>query len=279
MIKKVLLIVFIVSLFNFLSADYIEDKLSQMLEENANGYLQPLANTMGAGLNSGYFNTAKVLKTLRPSVMIGAAFIPIPSNEKKFNAITPTSTVETSTIFGNNGNNGFPEGTDLNIAAVPTVSFSLGLPKGNEIMLRGFPPIKITDDIGNISLWGVGFKHSIDQYLTKLFPIDWSIQAVYQQLTVGDIVDVNTLAFNMQASKKLLFLTPYCALGYEKAQLKAKYTYDDGLIQEEIKLKLDAENDIKATVGLRYSILILDIFADYSLANTSTFNIGVGASF
>jgi len=274
MFKKTIFLVLLMSFVCFLSADFIEDKISELAEKNAQGYLQPLANAMGAGLNSGYFNTAKVLDKFRPSIMIGAAVIPISSDEKKFNA---EGFEETATIFGKDGTGALPKGVNLSAIAVPLVSVSLGLPKGNELMLRGFPPMKVTDDIGNIGFWGIGFKHSIDQYFTKLFPIDWSVQAVYQQMSVGDIVDINTMAFNTQISKKLLFLTPYCALGYEKAQLKAKYLEKN--TNNEISLNLDAENDIKATVGLRYSILILDIFADYSMAKTSTVNFGLGVSF
>lgn len=75
-------------------------------------------------------------------------------------------------------------------------------------------------------------------------------------------------------------ITAYGALAYEKSSLEIDYNYKNYDNQtEKISLKMDGSNDFKATLGLRYSILVLDFFADYSIANTSTINFGLGASF
>jgi len=75
-----------------------------------------------------------------------------------------------------------------NLTAIPMLipQVLVGLPAGNELMLRIFPKVKISEDIGDLSFWGIGVKHSISQYI-PLVPIDLAVQAVYQQMKAGDI--------------------------------------------------------------------------------------------
>lgn len=224
MLKRIINLLFFLMLAYFLNADVIGDRLEVFAKENAESYLQPLANSMGAGLNSGFFNTARVLKPFRPSVMLGSTIVMIPSGDKKFTAKSPSSELyydaeETATIFGKNGSVfrskfgsyndiRLPKGANLDMLAVPLATVSLGLPKGNEILLRGFPSVELSKDIGKIGFWGIGLKHSIDQYFTKLFPVDWSVQGVYQQMSIGDLLSLNTMEFNTQVSKS--FFNDYC---------------------------------------------------------------------
>jgi len=260
-----------VSLF----AATLVENIEQLSEQNAKGYLQPFVDTIGTGLNSGLYNSAKVLKPFTPNVRIGFTMVSIPDEDKTFTAIDGT---KTATIFGKTGaTGGYPNGTNISTVSFPHMSVSLGLPLGNEIMIRGLPKMKnLPDAIGEISFWGVGLKHSLDQYLTDFFPIDISVQGVFQQLSAGDKVTVTTQSYNIQAGKKVLMLTVYGGVAYEKANLKVDFIPLD---ENKMTLDLDAENEMKVTLGLRYSILLFDAYADYNIAKYPAINMGVGVGF
>jgi len=315
---SLLLIIFVTSLFAG-----IQEKLEQFGIDNGKGYIKPFVNAYGTNFNSGLYNTAKVLKPFRFGLNINMMLAFVPTEDKTFMPTRPDlsmeynsqtyylyeePTNETATVFGKDGViiehnpdlNAYPElnASDLdidlpngaNLPAVPLMvpQFHLGLPAGNELMIRGFPKYEISKDIGNVGFWGVGLKHSVSQYL-PLVPIDIAVQGVYQTLYVGDIIELSNLAFNVQISKKLLMWTLYGGLGFEQTKLKAEYeteimVYDDdsnAFVPEplDINFEIDGDNNFRTTVGIRYSLLLLKLYADYTMSKYSVFNAGIGISF
>ena len=295
MFKRIIVVLVVIGIFSMLVAESLEEKLRMFNEPNAIGFLQPLANSMGAGMNSGLFNTAKVLKPFTPSLKISTAMVIVPSSDKTFIYESPMGElIKTGTVFGDlqgyvdEVGKLLPKGADLGLVPVPQISGSIGLPLGNELMVRYWPEMNI-EDLGSVWLWGVGLKHSIDQYLPGFFPIDLSVQAVYQEMNIADIVDFNSFAVTALASKNILMLTVYGGLGYEIAELNTKYTYDLGVESVppmEVALDFQAQNELRATIGARVTVFpLVSVFADYSIASTSgkthpnTFNVGVGIGF
>ncbi len=215
---------------------------------------------------------------------------------------------ETATVFGKDGSTILPNsdldaipGLDTsnleidlpngaNLPAVPLMvpQFNFGLPAGNELMIRGFPKYEISKDIGDVGFWGVGLKHSVSQYI-PLVPIDIAVQGVYQTLYVGDIIELSNLAFNAEISKRLLMWTLYGGLGFEQTKLKAEYeteimVYDEdsnAFVSEPLNIdfEIDGDNNFRTTFGIRYSLLLLKLYADYTMSKYSVFNAGIGISF
>lgn len=310
----------------------VQEKLEKFGEENGIFYVKPLVTAFGTTMNTGLFNTAKVLKpfTFGLNVNMMAAFVPkedetfLPTRPELFieNPVTGDDiylyeepTEETATIFGDEGvliehNNsldnipGMQSATSeldiqmpngANLPAVPFLmpQFNLGLPFGNEIMVRGFPKVEINKDIGDLSFWGVGIKHSVSQYI-PLIPIDIAVQTAYQNLNIGDILTFTNFNANLEVSKKLLMWTLYTGVGYDKTNVAADYTYEyTTLVEDEnvpgmyvtttseqnIKFDVDGENELRATAGFRYSFLLLKLYADYTISKYSVFNAGIGVSF
>ena len=314
---SLLLIIFVTSLFAG-----IQEKLEQFGEKNGKMYVKPLVTAFGTTMNTGLFNTAKVLKpfTFGLNVNMMAAFVP--KEDKTFLPTRPDiylpgtdiylyeePTEETATVFGEFGEaivhnqdlNYIPGADELdiqmpdgaNLPAVPFLmpQFNLGLPFGNEIMIRGFPKVEISKDIGDVGFWGIGLKHSISQYI-PLIPIDVAVQAAYQNFYVGDLLTFSNFNANLEVSKKLLMWTIYTGVGYDKTDVKADYTYTRDIIvgtapanytvdSEDINIKfdVDGENEIRATAGIRYSLLLLKLYADYTISKYNVFNAGIGISF
>jgi hypothetical protein len=315
---SLLLIIFVTSLFAG-----IQEKLEQFGVDNGKGYIKPFVNAYGTNFNSGLYNTAEVLKPFRFGLNINMMLAFVPAEDKTFMPTRPDismeydnetyylyeePTEETATVFGKDGAtihynpilDDYPElnASDLeidlpngaNLPAVPLMvpQFHLGFPAGNELMIRGFPKYELSKDIGDVGFWGVGLKHSVSQYL-PLVPIDIAVQGVYQTLYVGDIIELNNLAFNAEISKKLLMWTLYGGLGFEQTKLKAEYETEIMVYNEDttsfesqplnIDFEIDGDNNFRTTFGIRYSLLLLKLYADYTMSKYSVFNAGIGISF
>lgn len=305
--KKILTIVVLLLSATYGFADEsLEDKLANLAEEGGKDYLRPLVTAFGTDLNSGWLFSAKATKPLRFGITLSGIASFVPGEDKSFFMENPNTTIyegvqtETATIFGEKG--GFfapkpelestvdtlwlPDGVDFDIAPIITPQIFIGLPKGFELSARGLPPIKIDDDIGDLSFWGIGLKHEITTWM-PLLPIDISLQGAYQSLKVGDVVTAHTTFLNAAVSKKLLSFTFYGGVGLESttANVEYKYTYyevDEGgatPVEKQIEFDLDGENEFRFFAGMRYHFLVFDLCADYSYGNYSALRLGLGASF
>ncbi|NQV18599.1 MAG: hypothetical protein HQ534_08665 [Armatimonadetes bacterium] len=323
--KSLFIISLTVLLVSSLFSD-IQESLEKFGVENGKAYIKPFVTAYGTNFNTGLYNTAKVLKPFRFGLFINTMFTGIPDKDKDFLPSRPNlyiddplnpgeiiylyeePTEKTATVFGKDGcelihnpmldnipgldtsnlDYNLPDGTNLPAVLLMAPQFHLGLPAGNELMIRGFPKYKISKDIGDVGFWGIGLKHSISQYI-PLVPIDLAVQGAYQSLYLGDILELNNLAFNAQISKKLLMWTFYAGMGYEQTKLKAEYeteieVYDEvsnSFDSEALKIKFDIEgdNNFRTTFGIRYSLLLLKLYADYTLSDYNVFNAGIGISF
>jgi len=166
-------------------------------------YISPWANAFGAGLNGGWYNTAKPHKFGGFDITLNTSVGIVPTSAQTFDAskIGLSSAISgagiSSTVAGPDkagplmsyNANGVilasfnaPKGVDWRYIPVPTAQVGIGLPFGTELKVRFIPKIKIKD--GDVSLWGVGLLHNITQYLpgNKLLPFDVSLFGGYTKL-------------------------------------------------------------------------------------------------
>ena len=298
-------------------AETLEEKLSRFGEENGSEYVKPFVNAMSANLNSGLFTSAKVMKPFRFGVFINTSIAFIPSEAESFLAKRPDVSIngeylyeeeeiKSATVFGDNGNTfhlnsaipdeftteemdiKLPDGLNTNVFPQFYPQFHFGLPAGNELMLRYFPKITVDKEIGDLAFWGIGLKHSLNYSILRLIPIDLALQFVYQNVQVGDVIDIKSTHINAQISKKLLMWTFYGGIGLDYTKLSANYeteqfTYNEVSNQIEsipIDIDFEIENDspIRANFGIRYTMLIVHFYANYTLHKYNIFNAGIGVS-
>jgi len=274
------LALFIIGVFLLEAGETIQEKLEKFGEENGKGYIQPLVTAFGSNLNSGLFNTAKVLKPYRFGIMFNAQLAFFPKEAETFTAVRPDlyvdhpqtgepiyiyeeETIPSATVFGVEGGtfhlnrdelpqevidefsdadldmpNGAQNTTEIPFVPLVIPQINFGLPYGNELMFRYLPSVQLDEQMGDLSFWGLGLKHSIDQYLLGVIPIDLAAQIAYQQFKITDIMTVNAFAFNAQVSKKLAMFTFYGGLGYESTTLNAKYETEVTVIDASVKSTL-----------------------------------------
>jgi hypothetical protein len=178
-------------------------------------YLRPLGQGAGAGLNSGWFNTAKTHKLLGFSIgvrlnayMVPEEFQSFDLNSLALNSLNYTGKGTNSEVFsptfsGEKGTStpsvwlnapapnqsvriaefDLPEGLGVPYTGFPTVQASVGLLFDTDLMIRFVPTIDIPK-FGEFGMTGFGIKHNIKQWIpvVNMLPID--ISAYYGTNTV-----------------------------------------------------------------------------------------------
>jgi hypothetical protein len=177
-------------------------------------YMSPYANAFGAGLNGGWYNTAKPHKKLGFDITMSLNVGIVPDSDNQFEVsslgmtnikgsglapsvsgpqeVGPAMTYEVEGVVLAGFN--CPMGSDWKSIPVPTIQAGLGLPLGSEIKVRFVPKISMKG--ADFSLWGVGLMHNITQYLPgdRLFPFDVSVFGGYTTLSTNLPLNVQPVA-------------------------------------------------------------------------------------
>lgn len=282
-------------LINFnLQAQEIEDFLAKYNSENSQSYMQPLANALGANLNSGFFHNAYIPKKgFRLQVGLVATVAFIKDEEKVFEAttddfFTPQQTVQAPTIFGNtqavslDGAGGtiynFPGGLSVDMLPLAVPQATLGGLFGTEVLVRFFAT-DLGEDIGNIDLLGLGVRHSIDQYFPNDLPISIAVAYYWQSLSLENFTDNQTSFIAAQTSFRKGPLILYGGVGYETSTMDIAYTFNSGDISDEINLNLESNNSLRVTAGLALQFGPFYLNTDYNIGNQNILSAGLGFTF
>lgn len=265
-----------------------ERTLEQYGEETVVGYVKPMADLLGANINSGFAIGARIPR-MRPSfhleiVAMGAM---VRDAQKVYIASTPPGfspeQAETATIFGGTGTlvtsdvdpalqYRFSDGlltADLVPFAAPQLR--VGGILGTEAVVRfAMIPQDGEGDRPEARLLGIGVRHSISQYL-PLLPVDIAAGVFYNSLTVGEYVDLDALSFGAHASRSIPFLTVYGGASWERTTLRLSYSGEEG----EVDVEMQGSNTARMTGGVVLRLGIVSIFGDASLGNVTNFTGGI----
>ncbi len=291
---KKTLILMLFALFISKPAFSQQDQFSFLNQSEVNNFAQPLATTIGTGLNSGGFHTAYVPSTFGFSISFHYMQINIPSSQMTFTPNLPngyTSSQQTATIWGNKGAvytgpNGYityPNGLNQSNVpfAVPQVTASL---MGTEVLIRYLPSINVGDK--KFNFFGVGVRHSISQYI-PFIPVDIAVQALYNKITVTDVIDATTFALNGEVSKSFGILTAYGGLQYESSKFDLTYTIKgdkssgDPYLQQDhnVNASVDGKDNFRFIIGASVKIGFLALNADYNITTQPVIDGGVSFEF
>ncbi len=294
MTKRIVNFSYLLFLVTFLSlpleAQEFEDLVSRYTSDNGKGYLQPLADTFGANLNSGLFHSARIpFIGINIELSIETSTALVKDEQKTFTATTeglfePVQSVEVPTIFGESapvtvsGIGGtayaFPGGFDVKRFPVAVPQLTIGSIMGTQAVVR-YMKIDTGDDLGSLKILGYGVRHSISQYL-PLFPIDIAATFFRQSFKLGDIVEANATYFGVQGSIRKNILELYAGYGYGVSSLEVNYDYEGADGPENISFGLDSEGSNRLTVGLGFNLMLFNLHADFTMGQSNVFGIGAG---
>ena len=275
-------------------------------------YFTPMAESFGAGLNNGWYNTAKPHSLGGFDVTFTLNTVIIPNTAETFNigntfdSIFTSTFTQASTIFGSedgtamtyNNSDGappidftMPGGFKTPIMPLPMIQAWIGLIKNTAIDIRYMPMLNVGENI-NVNLFGIGLKHDLLQWIPGVgdaIPMSLSLQGGYTSLNTElkvaeQIVYLNTKAttINLVASKKILMLTGYAGVGYNSAtttfDAKANFNLNGIQFNEKVEKDFESIKKLRTNIGLRLNIAVLTIQADYTFAEYPTATLGLGVS-
>ena len=279
-------------------------------EKLIEAYFTPMAESFGAGLNSGWYNTAKPHSLGGFDVTFTLNTVIIPNSAETFNIedaggdVFTSNDTEASTIFGSSdattltyNSTGLdvdfemPGGLKTPAVPLPMIQAGIGLIKNTAIDIRYMPMLNVGDNI-NVNLFGIGIKHDLLQWIPGIgdaIPMSLSLQGGYTSLNTEfkiaeQEVSLNTKAttINLVASKKLLMVTGYVGLGYNSATTTfatdAEFNLGVVEFEEKIEMTFESNNNLRANIGLRLNITLITIQADYTFAEYPTATLGLGVS-
>jgi hypothetical protein len=299
------------------------DDAEVMLQE----YLKPYANILGSDLNAGWYNTARPHQLGGLDVTATVSWSKAPSSALSYDlaalslngtiapnpsTMAPTvageqdgrpalSYVETVDLGGGNmqeveyARYTVPDGAGVDFFPLPMAQLTVGLLFGTDISARFIPSVGYKD-YGKISLWGIGGKHSISQWLPltdKLDFLDISVQGGYTKVTsaVHVVVEPQSLVevdnypgfnwndqfvtqkvegwtFNLIASQTFPVISFYEGLGYNSSNV-------DLLLEGHFPIPLVLLDESSADFGkITYEILENPIEAHYKNFNNLRYNLG-----
>jgi len=281
-------------------------------EKLLEAYFSPMAESFGAGLNNGWYNTAKphnlggfdLTFTLNTVIIPNAAESFKIGNE--FGGVFTSTETEASSIFGSSDgtpmtytNSNTSTDVDFNMPGgfktpalpLPMLQAGIGLIKNTAIDIRYMPMLNVGNNF-NVNLFGIGLKHDLLQWIPvagDAIPMSLSLQGGYTTLNTelkisGQEVSLNTKAttINLVASKRLLMVTGYAGVGYNSATttFSSNANFDLGGVQfdEKVEMKFESNKNVRANIGLRLNITLVTIQADYTFAEYPTATLGLGVS-
>ena len=288
-------------------AAQIGDQLSTYTGKNATGYLQPFSSAFGADLNSGIFRTASIPK-MRPKIRLELQVMSVifGDDDRTFRAVTergftPETYAYAPTVVGSGkaliveGDGGtafaFPGGFDLHSFALAAPQLRVGGLFGTEVILRYFAlDVGGSDDsensdsgLGKISLFGIGLKHSVSQYLPLLIPVDLSAGFFWQSFGLGEnekgdkLISSKAFSIGVQASKKMaMFFEPYAGVSYDTHSMDVSYESEATDPTTTVEIDFEKDSSLHLTLGLMLELPVMKAFAEYNIAGRNSFAFGLG---
>jgi hypothetical protein len=272
----------------------LDETIQQLTSDNVRGYIQPMVDSFGANMNSGFPGSARIKKmgfTFRLQ-FVGMGTL-IGDSEKSYRATPPQpfpqEPVETATVFGGQGatvhhpagvSYKFQNGqVDARVMPFVAPQITVGDVFGTQLTIR-YAPIPSVGDFPEVNLFGVGVRHSVSQYL-PLVPVDIAAGVFYQTFSIGDFMDSKATAISAQASKTFLLLTLYGGLQYETASVNLSYTYEGPLppgdqSDRNISIDLTGENRFRVKAGAGLALGILHFHTDISVGKVTVISAGLG---
>jgi hypothetical protein len=206
---------------------------------------------------------------------LSAAYLKMPDKSKSFN----WQGERVPSFFGTDDPpEGAVRGTNLSEYMIPQLQLNFGFFTDFELMLRGNPSY-IIDEIGEITLFGVGVKYGLSELISiPDFDLALSAQAAYHVLRVSNWLNTGTFGMNVQASKDLpvIPVALYTAVGYEATSMTMSTDEISGIGDNAVgDVKLNGENGLRILIGVSLKVFFLTVNVDYNISEYNS--VGAGA--
>lgn len=180
----------------------------------------------------------------------------------------------------------FPGGEDLAGVPFALIQGSVGVGLGTDLVLRLIPTYEVNEEVGEVSAFGYGIKHALDQWFPAPFPLSVALLAGRQNFKVGTYLDASSTVMGLIASKGLGLFSLYGTAAYESSNLDVRYTVrnpdDSPALPADgtsFAFSYESTDGTRFGAGIGFRLLILDLSAEYALGSYNTASIKAGISF
>lgn len=251
-----------------------------------NGYMSPLLKAFGAGLNSGWYQTAKPHGIGGFDITVAANVVFAPSSDLTYalNGLTllrpaagqpteaptifgaakegPTVEVHDKSPFTNQDtvitSFNLPQGLGVNFAPVPTAQLAVGVGFGTDISIRFMPSYTVADT--KVGMFGFAVKHDVKQWIPVMKELPFDLSVMFGYTSMGaDVKFVNENAITPKVdSTKIYNENPDKKYTNQKGVFKAKAWTTNIIISKKL-------GPFTPYLGLGYqnSVTTFDLKGDY----------------
>jgi len=188
---------------------------------------------------------------------------------------------------------GFGDLADAAALPLAVPQLTVGTWFGTRATLRWMPTMKLNDELGDYSYFGLGLQHNPAVWFGGGWPVDLALSAFSQRMEVGTVFESRARGFGLTASKRFgprfFNLTPYAGWTVESAELDVAYdlrvpvpasdAFPDGVHVEPVRVTVDGANAARLTLGasLRIGVVVWNL--DWSAADYAAYSTGLSLAF
>jgi hypothetical protein len=278
----------------------VDDRLEAYTGRNATGYLAPLVDAFRSNLNSGLFHSAYVpVNGFHVGLEVNIMSTFFGDDSRTFLATTeagfqPETTVKAPTVIGDkdavivdgdaNTMFAFPGGFDVDNIYFSCPQITVGSWKGTELVGRLILFDTGIADLGRLSVWGGGIRHSLSQYIARLKPVDLAIAAYWQDADmVNDddekVIDSRLSTISLQSGMRLNGFYPYLGVSVNWWKMDLTYGFDEDPDTAPSQVGFRTDGDFQMTLGVSYQVGFVAAYGEYNLARQDTVAAGLSVNF
>ena len=264
----------------------LDANLGALTPENVKGYLKPLPKALSATLNMAEFQSGNIpIAGFNLTVGVHAMGVTFSDDDKKYTPKDPPgfthtgAQLEVPTVVGGTlavaqpGSGGTtlynPGGFDISQFTIAVPQIAIGSVAGTRAVVRWIQFDAGDNELGHVSLFGIGVQHSISRYLKQL-PVDLAVGGMYQTFTLGDnkLIDTKVFHGEVTASRKLaMWIQPYVGIGFDTFSMEANYDQTvSGGGTTKYNVKFDNENAFHGTLGVLLGFPLVKLHAQVDTA-------------
>jgi hypothetical protein len=242
----------------------LNDYLSAYQGPNKEGYLQPLADLIISGMNTGLQPSVQIEKRFYARFNLTALGAMPMGSQKTFSAttegnFTPRQTATVPTIVGDNnpvsvaGTKGltyvFPGGYGLKQLFWAVPQLTIGGIRGTELSLR-LLPYDFGGDFGKLQILGVSVRHDIGQYFLKNSPLTLNVGYAYNKSDIGNYIAIQSHYGYVQAGVSNKRVGAFVWAGYQTGTFDVLYTYIENTTQQSVTANLKTKQPFLGGIGV-----------------------------
>jgi len=276
----------------------LESVIQQYSATTIQGYVQPLADALVANLSIGYINSTVPGRKLSISIELIGMTAAIDESMRIYSAATPAGfdppNIQTPTIFGG-------AAQAVNHSSIPGLSYRgsdglvdadyfptagpqirVGGLLGTELVVRyassAMVPFLDEEDFPDLTILGIGVQHSLTQYLKGL-PLELSIGGSFNSLKFGDIVDLSSTSYGVNAGKSFGMFGVSGGVQSDGGTMNLTYTSTDPNSSGGVDVDLDVKRALRFRAGASLSLGFLRLFGDAAFGDVTSYAAGLRFGF